>query len=72
MNSPINLLTCSRRCRHQKDGYCTMEGIQPVQRLGNGCPYFVDSKDALPSAQEQLDRLSKTGNRDQLDLWFKA
>ncbi len=68
----MNLLPCAQRCRHQKDGYCTMEGVQPVQCLNGGCPYFIDSQDILPSAKEQLDRLSKAGDRDQLDLWFKA
>ncbi len=72
MNLPVNLLTCSQNCRHQRDGYCTMEGIQPVQRLGDGCPYFIDNKDILPSSKEQLYSLRKAGYRNKLDLWFKS
>ena len=68
----MNLLPCSQPCRHQKDGYCIMEGTQPVQQAAGDCPYFVDSRDALPSAKQQLDRMRQCGNADQLDFRFKV
>ena len=64
----MNLLPYSQPCRHQRDGYCTMEGTQPVQQAFGDCPYFTDARDILPSSKQQLDRLRQTGNRDQLDF----
>lgn len=68
----MNLLPCSQPCRHQRDGYCVLEGTQRIQSLHRCCPYFVDRKDALPLMQQQLNRLRQTGNADQLDLGFKS
>lgn len=68
----MNLLPCSQPCRHQKDGYCTMEGTQPVRQMRGNCPYFMEQMDALPLTKQQLDCLRKTGNPDQFDFWFKA
>ncbi len=68
----MNLLPCAHPCRHQKDGYCTMEGTQPIQQINGDCPYFVDARDALPSAKKQLDRLRKAIHADQFDFWFKS
>ena len=68
----MNLLPCAHPCRHQKDGYCTMEGTQPVRQTDGDCPYFVDVCDILPSSKKQLDRLSQTAHTNQFNFWFKA
>lgn len=68
----MNLLPCGKPCRHQKDGYCTMEGTQPIRQAFGDCPYFDDCRDSLPLMKQQLDRLSQTGNTQQLDLGFKT
>lgn len=68
----MNLLPCSQPCRHQHDGYCTVEGTQPIEQIGGTCPYFVDIRDALPLTKQQLNCLRQTGNTNQLDFRFKV
>ena len=68
----MNLLPCAKTCRFQKDGYCTMEGTQPIRQSFGDCPYFFDCKDVLPLFQQQLNCLSKAGNPNQLDFRFKS
>ena len=68
----MNLLPCAQPCRHQKEGYCTMEGTQPVQQISGDCPYFIDRKDICPSAKQQLNRLSQTAHANQFNFWFKS
>lgn len=68
----MNLLPCAQSCRHQKDGYCTMEGTQPVCQSSGDCPYFMDNRDMIPSAKQQLNRLSKTADTKKFNFWFKS
>ena len=68
----MNLLSCGKPCRHQKDGYCTMEGTQPIRQATADCPYFIDCRDSLPLFKQQLDCLRQTANTHQLDFWFKS
>lgn len=66
----MNLLPCSQPCRHQKEGYCTVEGTQPIQQTNGDCPYFVHLQD-IALTKQHLNRLSQIGDTNQLDTWFK-
>ena len=68
----MNLLPCGKPCRHQKDGYCPTERTQAIRQALGDCPYFDDCRDSLPLMKQQLDRLSQTGNTQQLDFGFKS
>lgn len=40
----MNLVSCCERCVHQRDGYCTLNGLEePVESaLSDQCPYFLN------------------------------
>lgn len=65
----MTLIPCGQPCRHQREGYCTLEGTPPVQQVGSGCPYFHPQQDALPRSKEQLNRLRQAADANQLNLW---
>ena len=45
----MNFIICSEKCRHQKDGYCTLEGAGEVTNALSSadCCYFRPISDKL-------------------------
>jgi hypothetical protein len=37
----MGIIQCAENCRHQADGYCTLDKYSNVTSLENSCPYFV-------------------------------
>lgn len=64
----MNLLHCNKNCRHQKDGYCTMEGTQPIQQSYGDCPYFMDNKDIFPLSKQQLNCLRQSADSNKFNF----
>lgn len=53
----MNLICCDQNCRHQKEGYCTLNQItQLTSSPQGGCGYFrrPDESAALPQKSESL------------------
>ncbi|TCL44646.1 hypothetical protein EDD78_102272 [Harryflintia acetispora] len=51
----MNLVPCSKHCRHQREGYCALEGIsEPVSVQEKECSFFspLPLKDAGKGAAQ--------------------
>ena len=39
----MTLIPCTRKCKYQLDGCCTLEKIGAVNCADGGCAYFIES-----------------------------
>ena len=37
----MGIIQCAENCKHQIDGYCSLDKCSNVTSLENPCPYFV-------------------------------
>ena len=55
----MNLIECTRRCRHQRDGCCTLDGAAPVAAIQDrDCCYFVPLAEPAENATKRDPKLS--------------
>ena len=38
----MNLIQCSRNCKHQAEGYCCFDSIGKVTSTESGCAYYEE------------------------------
>lgn len=43
----MNLIQCASNCVYQKDGYCGLETVSPVNSINTECPHFKENKKSL-------------------------
>lgn len=36
----MNLIQCAFNCKFQKDGYCSLEEVAPVNSIETNCPHY--------------------------------
>lgn len=51
----MNLVSCGERCVHQRDGYCTLDGLEePVGSAASGqCAYFLYDPSEFPESDRK-------------------
>ena len=43
----MNMITCNKNCKHQKDGFCALEDLPPLNSIKvGGCSYFSKKESA--------------------------
>ncbi len=57
----MGIIQCAENCRHQTDGYCTLDKCSNVTSLENSCPYFVSR------LFDNSNRLRQVPNPNKLD-----
>lgn len=57
----MSLITCSRNCIYQKNGYCKLEKAAAVTNVSGGCPHFVlyDKTDKIKASNIVKDYFIK-------------
>ncbi|MCL2077147.1 MAG: hypothetical protein FWH08_01925 [Oscillospiraceae bacterium] len=49
----MNLIICNESCRHQRDGYCCLEGSSQITNaLASPCCYYEDIQ-SVPDNEEK-------------------
>lgn len=55
----MNFIVCSRSCRHQKDGYCCLEGKAVITNaVTSPCCYYEEKEE-----KSERDAAGKDGSR---------
>lgn len=51
----MNLVSCCEHCVHQRDGYCTLDGLEePVGSAASGqCAYFLYEASKFPGFERK-------------------
>ena len=57
----MNMIICNEKCRHQKEGYCALNGTaQITNALASPCCYYEASSSRLPNPpQDNRDPFKK-------------
>lgn len=59
------LIQCAFDCIYQKDGYCELEDIAPVNSTKGGCPHYQTTK-LSKGLYNKRKRLANTSNTNKL------
>jgi len=54
----MNLIQCALNCKFQKDGYCSLEAVAPVNTILSSCPHYS------PSLSNNIEHFTDTSNTD--------
>ena len=54
----MNLIQCAFDCKYQKDGYCSLETVGPVNSINNSCPHYA------PNSTDKIKHFADTLNTD--------
>jgi len=58
----MNLIQCAQPCRHQKDGYCTLEAPAAAHSSDDGaCIHFQRANAAMASPKVRTPTISMGG-----------
>lgn len=51
----MNLVSCGEHCIHQRDGYCTLDGLEePVESAASGrCTYYLYNASEFPESERK-------------------
>jgi len=55
----MNLIICNERCRHQKEGYCSLEGSSQITNaLASPCCYYEETSKNEQGTVNNYDKYS--------------